>query len=299
MIALDSIRVAIWRDAMRQDLDASGPLDTSWLPAYPMPMSKRFTERAQRVILIAQEETRRLHHGHVEPEHLLLGILALGEGVASQIISEMKLDSRSLRPTMEQLLGIGNETVSGEVSFTAEAKKVLELSVDEAEQMGHSYVGTEHLLLGALRVGFRISPALEQAGLHYAATRTAILNLLGEVPSHHAPLGRKTHGPFNTNDYYPNMETFLTFQGEHILARPNVSGILLTNVVSPTRHGWRVLLILIREGTDLDYIYELYTSGIPGFDALPIRFKLPGRKPVWKKGGQWIEDDSFTESLNY
>lgn len=112
-------------------------------------MSNRFTERAQRVILIAQEEAKRLNHDYVGTEHLLLGLIALGEGVAAQVMANLGVDLRRVRAEIEKIVGTGdNVMLLGEIPFTPRAKKVLELAVEEAQNMGHNYVGTEHLLLG-------------------------------------------------------------------------------------------------------------------------------------------------------
>jgi hypothetical protein len=115
-------------------------------------MSNRFTERAQRVILIAQEEAKRLNHDYVGTEHLLLGLIALGEGVAAQVLANLGVDLRRVRNEIEKIVGTGdNVMLLGEIPFTPRAKKVLELAVEEAQNMGHNYVGTEHLLLGLIR----------------------------------------------------------------------------------------------------------------------------------------------------
>ncbi len=115
-------------------------------------MSNRFTERAQRVILIAQEEAKRLNHDYVGTEHILLGLIALGEGVAAQVLANLGVDLRRVRSEIEKIVGTGdNVMLLGEIPFTPRAKKVLEYAVEEAQHMGHSYVGTEHLLLGLIR----------------------------------------------------------------------------------------------------------------------------------------------------
>ena len=112
----------------------------------------RFTERAQRVILLAQEESKRLHHDYVGTEHVLLGLIALGEGGAVQFLANLGVDLRRMRSEIEDIIGTGeNIMLLGEIPFTPRAKKVLEYAVEEAQNMGHSYVGTEYLLLGLIR----------------------------------------------------------------------------------------------------------------------------------------------------
>src|SRR5947209_17621179 len=115
-------------------------------------MSNRFTERAQRVILIAQEEAKRLNHDYVGTEHILLGLIALGEGVAAQVLSNLGVDLRRVRSEIEKIVGTGDKVaLLGEIPFTPRAKKGLDLAADGAQTMVHNYVGTQHLLLGVLR----------------------------------------------------------------------------------------------------------------------------------------------------
>ena len=145
-------------------------------------MSNRFTERAQRVILIAQEEAKRLNHDYVGTEHILLGLIALGEGVAAQVLANLGVNLRRVRSEIEKIVGTGdNVMLLGEIPFTPRAKKVLEYAVEEAQHMGHSYVGTEHLLLGLIREEEGVAArVLENLGLRLDVVREEVLNLLGE-----------------------------------------------------------------------------------------------------------------------
>src|SRR5437879_10570409 len=151
-------------------------------------MSNRFTERAQRVILIAQEEAKRLNHDYVGTEHILLGLIALGEGVAAQVLANLGVDLRRVRAEIEKIVGTGdNVMLLGEIPFTPRAKKVLEYAVEEAQHMGHSYVGTEHLLLGLIREEEGVAArVLENLGLRLDVVREEVLNLLGEGQSQQA-----------------------------------------------------------------------------------------------------------------
>jgi ATP-dependent Clp protease ATP-binding subunit ClpC len=145
-------------------------------------MSNRFTERAQRVILIAQEEAKRLNHDYVGTEHLLLGLIALGEGVAAQVLANLGVDLRRVRAEIEKIVGTGdNVMLLGEIPFTPRAKKVLELAVEEAQNMGHNYVGTEHLLLGLIREEEGVAArVLENLGVRLDVVREEVISLLGE-----------------------------------------------------------------------------------------------------------------------
>ncbi len=151
-------------------------------------MSNRFTERAQRVILIAQEEAKRLNHDYVGTEHILLGLIALGEGVAAQVLSNLGVDLRRVRSEIEKIVGTGdNVMLLGEIPFTPRAKKVLELAVEEAQNMAHNYVGTEHLLLGLIREEEGVAArVLENLGCRLDVVREEVISLLGETPRPHA-----------------------------------------------------------------------------------------------------------------
>src|ERR1700749_168958 len=149
-------------------------------------MSSRFTERAQRVILIAQEEAKRLNHDYVGTEHILLGLIALGEGVAAQVLANLGVDLRRVRAEIEKIVGTGdNVMLLGEIPFTPRAKKVLELAVEEAQNMGHNYVGTEHLLLGLIREEEGVAArVLENLGVRLDVVREEVISLLGEGQPH-------------------------------------------------------------------------------------------------------------------
>lgn len=147
-------------------------------------MSSRFTEHAQRVFLIAQEEAHKLNHAYVGTEHVLLGLICLGEGVAAQILSNLGIDLRKVRSEVEKIVGTGDHVMLlGNVPFTPRAKKVLEFAVEEAQNLGHSHVGTEHLLLGLIREEEDIAAQiLEMLGIRLDIVREEILNLLGDGP---------------------------------------------------------------------------------------------------------------------
>ncbi len=146
-------------------------------------MLNRFTQRAQKVIMLAQEEAKRLNHDYLGTEHILLGLIALGEGVAATVFSSLGIDLKRLRREIEKRIGTGdNVLLLGEVPFTPRAKKVLELAVQEAQSMGHNYVGTEHLLLGLLREeGGVAAKVLEGLGANLDIVQAKILEILGEA----------------------------------------------------------------------------------------------------------------------
>ena len=144
-------------------------------------MFERFTERARRVIILAQEEAKRLNHSAVGTEHILLGIIREGEGVASKVLESLNISPDRVRTEIESAIGRGERTPYEEVAFTPRAKKVLELALDEARRLGHNYIGTEHLLLGLIREGEGVAArVLEAMGADLERVRAQVVYLLGE-----------------------------------------------------------------------------------------------------------------------
>jgi len=158
-----------------------------------MPMFSRFTERARKVILLAKEEAKRFNHDYIGTEHILLGLVREGEGVAAAVLASFGLSPEKIRLEVEKLVQPGPTTViSGDLPFTPKAKKVIELAMEEARALGHNYIGTEHLLLGLIREGEGVaSQVLMNMGLELEKVREEVMNLLGsEVPGYEA--GQKT-----------------------------------------------------------------------------------------------------------
>jgi len=116
-------------------------------------MFERFTDRARRVVVLAQEESRLLNHNYIGTEHLLLGLIHEGEGVAARALEQLGISLERVRTEVEEIIGQGASSPTGHIPFTPRAKKVLELSLREALELGHNYIGTEHILLGLLREG--------------------------------------------------------------------------------------------------------------------------------------------------
>jgi len=143
----------------------------------------KFSDRAQKVILIAQEEAKRLNHDYVGTEHLLLGLVSVGEGLGVQVLLNLGVDLKKIRHEIEKIVPPGdNVMVLGEIPFSPRAKKVLEYAVEEANLMGHIYVGTEHILLGLLREQEGIAArVLEYLGVTYEDVQEEIYSLLGDV----------------------------------------------------------------------------------------------------------------------
>ncbi|KAF3327642.1 ATP-dependent Clp protease ATP-binding subunit clpA CD4B [Carex littledalei] len=144
-------------------------------------MFERFTEKAIKVIMLAQEEARRLGHNFVGTEQILLGLIGEGTGIAAKVLKSMGINLKDARVEVEKIIGKGSGFVAVEIPFTARAKRVLELALEEARQMGHNYIGSEHLLLGLLREGEGVAArVLESLGADPNSIRTQVVRMVGE-----------------------------------------------------------------------------------------------------------------------
>lgn len=153
-------------------------------------MFERFTEKAIKVIMLAQEEARRLGHNFVGTEQVLLGLIGEGTGVAAKTLKSMGVTLKDARAEVEKIIGRGSGFVAVEIPFTPRAKRVLELSWDEARQLGHNYIGTEHLLLGLIREGEGVAArVLENLGVDLNKIRSNVVKMLGETKPQTAASG--------------------------------------------------------------------------------------------------------------
>lgn len=142
-------------------------------------MFERFTDRARRVVVLAQDEAKALNHNYIGTEHLLLGLISEGEGVAAKALESLDISLEAVRAQVEEIIGHGTSTPTGHIPFTPRAKKVLELSLREALQMNHSYIGTEHILLGLIREGEGVAAqVLIRLGADLNTVRNSVLQLL-------------------------------------------------------------------------------------------------------------------------
>jgi len=144
-----------------------------------VPLFERFTDRARRVVVLAQEEARLLNHSYIGTEHILLGLIHEGEGVAAKSLESLSISLEAVRAQVEEIIGQGGSSPSGHIPFTPRAKKVLELSLREALQLGHNYIGTEHILLGLLREGEGVATqVLVKLGADLGKVRQQVIQLL-------------------------------------------------------------------------------------------------------------------------
>ncbi|MDQ3147491.1 MAG: AAA family ATPase, partial [Actinomycetota bacterium] len=142
-------------------------------------MFERFTDRARRVVVLAQEEARLLNHNYIGTEHILLGLIHEGEGVAAKALESLGISLEAVRSQVEEIIGQGGSSPSGHIPFTPRAKKVLELSLREALQLGHNYIGTEHVLLGLIREGEGVAAqVLVKLGADLSRVRQQVIQLL-------------------------------------------------------------------------------------------------------------------------
>jgi ATP-dependent Clp protease ATP-binding subunit ClpC len=142
-------------------------------------MFERFTDRARQVMVLAQEEARMLNHNYIGTEHILLGLIHEGEGVAAKALESLRISLDAVRQQVEEIIGQGQQAPSGHIPFTPRAKKVLELSLRESQKLGHNYIGTEHILLGLIREGDGVAAqVLVKLGADLNRVRQQVIQLL-------------------------------------------------------------------------------------------------------------------------
>jgi ATP-dependent Clp protease ATP-binding subunit ClpC len=200
-------------------------------------MFNRFTERARKVIILAKEEARRFNHDYIGTEHILLGLIREGEGVAAAVLQKLEISLENIRLEIEKLVQPGPATqIIGDIPFTPRAKKALELAAEEARSLGHNYIGTEHLLLGLIREGEGIaSQVLLNLGMDLNSVRNEVMSLLGS-----ALPGMSPQGAQGVKSKTPALDAF----GRDLtaLARENK----LDPVIDRTQEIERVVQILSR-----------------------------------------------------
>src|SRR3954469_22336061 len=144
----------------------------------------KFTERARKVLTLAQEEAQRFNHNYIGTEHLLLGLVREGDGVAARVLNNMGVQLPKVRSAVEFIIGRGDQAPTGDIGLTPRAKKVIELAVDEARRLNHHYIGTEHLLLGLVREGEGIAAGvLESLGVNLEKVRAQVMQVVNQSSS--------------------------------------------------------------------------------------------------------------------
>jgi ATP-dependent Clp protease ATP-binding subunit ClpA len=149
---------------------------------------ERFTDRARRVVVLAQEEARMLNHNYIGTEHILLGLIHEGEGVAARALESLSISLAEVRARVEEMIGQGQAAPTGHIPFTPRAKKVLELSLRESLKLGHNYIGTEHILLGLVREGEGVAAqVLVKLGAGMETVRRTVIEVLEDYTGEHVP----------------------------------------------------------------------------------------------------------------
>ncbi|RUP72551.1 ATP-dependent Clp protease ATP-binding subunit [Rothia sp. HSID18067] len=182
-------------------------------------MFERFTDRARRVVVLAQEEARMLNHNYIGTEHLLLGLVHEGEGIASRALESLGITLNSVREQVQDIIGPGANAPSGHIPFTPRAKKVLELSMREAIQLNHGYIGTEHILLGMVRANEGVAnQVLAKLGVEPAAVRQAVMDLISGYPGNGDSKETAGVGAGNSREGTPAGSTILDQFGRNLTA---------------------------------------------------------------------------------
>lgn len=247
----------------------------------------RFTPNAGQLIRSAQEEAKHLHHRVVEPEHILLGLLALNKGIGFEILVRSKVDIEKLRQRTERnlRLEVGGPLL-GEIPFTPDAKSILEYSVEEAKSLSDNFVGTEHLMLGLLRFERTMRILLETG-----QTPESCRRLIEETR-----FQRRRH---ETRESPSTIEWFFQNEITSINLHPMVTGLLMIHSPKPEGGFRKVLLILLANGADFASVHGELANILVGFEKFNVEYKLPGKRPLMWFAGKWQEDRSIEETLVY
>jgi hypothetical protein len=213
-------------------------------------MFERFTDRARRVVVLSQEEAVGLKHSYIGTEHLLLGLIREREGVAARALESLDISLEAVRAEVEQIVGEGQTAAIGQIPFTPRAKKVLELSLREALQLGHNYIGTEHILLGLVREGEGVAAQVlvKLGGGDLARVRQAVVVQLADQPAEQVAARRVRREPRPTVAGGPGVFA----PGEP----PELVRVVPLAREAVSRRGYRLMLISLEiwsNGMDLRY----------------------------------------------
>jgi ribosomal protein L13E len=182
----------------------------------------KFTERARKVLSLAQEEAQRFNHNYIGTEHILLGLVREGEGVAAKVLSNLGVELNAVRTEVETIIGRGDRIVLGEIGLTPRAKKVIELAVDESRRLNHHFVGTEHMLLGLVREGEGIAAGvLKQMGVDLEQARTQTIGILSQASAilearrQAAPIGTQARSATRSMTIFPHQYEHITSEARN------------------------------------------------------------------------------------
>ncbi|HEV2068687.1 MAG TPA: ATP-dependent Clp protease ATP-binding subunit, partial [Acidimicrobiales bacterium] len=208
-------------------------------------MFERFTDRARRVVVLAQEEARLLNHNYIGTEHILLGLIHEGEGVAAKALESLGISLEAVRSQVEEIIGQGGSSPSGHIPFTPRAKKVLELSLREALQLGHNYIGTEHILLGLIREGEGVAAqVLVKLGADLSRVRQQVIQLLSGYSGAGSPEAGKAGASTGGGGESPSGSLVLDQFGRNLTQQAREKK--LDPVIGRAREIERVMQVLSR-----------------------------------------------------
>jgi ATP-dependent Clp protease ATP-binding subunit ClpC len=206
---------------------------------------ERFTDRARRVVVLAQEEARLLNHNYIGTEHILLGLIHEGEGVAAKALESLGISLEAVRSQVEEIIGQGGSSPSGHIPFTPRAKKVLELSLREALQLGHNYIGTEHILLGLIREGEGVAAqVLVKLGADLSRVRQQVIQLLSGYSGPGGQQEKAGATPGGSGEQTPSGSLVLDQFGRNLTQQAREKK--LDPVIGRSREMERVMQILSR-----------------------------------------------------
>jgi ATP-dependent Clp protease ATP-binding subunit ClpC len=183
-------------------------------------MFERFTNRARKVVVLAQEEARFLNHNYIGTEHILLGLLSEGEGIGARVLAGFGITHDGTREEVTARVGLGKKQLSGHIPFTPRAKKTLELSLREALAIKHNYIGTEHILLGLIREGEGVAAQILREHVDLLELRLAVLNAVSATPGDAGAAGESGEGTEETNAVLRWLRQRLTWGGTSVPFRP-------------------------------------------------------------------------------
>src|SRR5438067_548578 len=197
----------------------------------------KFTERARKTLQLAQEEAQRFNHNYIGTEHILLGLVREGDGVAARVLNNLGIELHKVRSAVEFIIGRGDRMVMGEIGLTPRAKRVIELAVDEARRLNHHYIGTEHLLLGLVREGEGIAAGvLESLGVSLNKVRNQVIEVLKSSSGYSSGYSRPGHDDVQWRSIEPPVSITELIDSAHDILGLDDSDVLAgTGATEPDR----------------------------------------------------------------